>query len=178
MTASLIPQPALSELLRIAEATPPGDFAEFGVYQGGGAQYLATIARRQGRALYLLDTFCGMPHAGPQDSHAVGDFADTSLEAVRALIPDAIFLPGTFPESVQGFVFAKPLAFVHVDCDQRQSILDACAFFPALIPSGGVMLFDDFGVLPGATRAVLDWADATGAVIGVTSNGKAMWRKP
>lgn len=179
MLHSLIPQPALAEMLRIAQHTPPGDFVEFGVYQGGAAQYLAQIARAQARRLVLLDTFEGMPLSGPEDYHAVGDFSDTSLEAVKALIPDAIFVPGIFPESVKDFTFPDPLAFVHVDCDQYQSILDACEYFPPRMVSGGVMLFDDFGALVGATKAVLEWAQGTPPKnIGITSQGKAVWRKP
>jgi O-methyltransferase len=172
---SLLSDSALAELEEIAAAAPAGAFAEFGVYQGGAAVVLAAIARRQGRVLYLFDTFCGMPFAGPKDRHPVGDFADTSYELVRGLIPDAIMVPGVFPASLDASGLQPvPLAFVHVDADQYDSLTDAIRVFPPLMVSGGVMLFDDYGCVPGATEAVNDW----GAPIERTRNEKALWRKP
>jgi hypothetical protein len=94
MAESLLHPQAIEELVAIAAAAPPGAFAEFGVYKGGVAERLATVARAQGRALYLFDTFTGIPFSGEHDRHAVGDFADTSFEEVRALIPDAIIIRG------------------------------------------------------------------------------------
>jgi O-methyltransferase len=114
-----------------------------------------------------------MPFAGPKDRHQVGDFADTSYDAVRALIPDAIFVQGVFPGSLGGLRL-PPLAFVHVDADQYDSLAAAIQVFPPLMVTGGAMLFDDYGVLPGATEAVRDW----GAPIERTRNEKALWRKP
>lgn len=172
---SLLSDDALAELEEIAANAPAGAFAEFGVYQGGAAVKLAAIARRQGRALYLFDTFCGIPFAGQHDRHVVGDFADTSYQAVRTLIPDAIMVQGVFPGSLEEHGIGLPeLAFVHVDADQYESITDATRIFPPAMARGGAMLFDDFGALPGATRAVRDW----GEPVQITRNGKALWRKP
>jgi hypothetical protein len=63
---------------------------------------------------------------------------------------------------------------VHVDADQYDSLRAACEIFPPLMVSGGVMVFDDYGHLAGATQAVRDWAQP----IEITENGKALWRKP
>jgi O-methyltransferase len=175
MADSLLSHAALGELAAIAAAAPPGAFAEFGVYQGGVAQRLAAIARAQGRALYLFDTFTGIPFSGEHDRHQVGDFSDTSLEAVRALIPDAIIIPGIFPQSLElHSCTPAPLAFVHVDADQYESLRAAIKIFPPLMVSGAAMLFDDYGCLPGATRAVREW----GEPIQISANGKALWLKP
>lgn len=175
MTRSLLSDAALAELEEIAAASPPGAFAEFGVYQGGAAVKLAAIAREQGREIYLFDTFCGMPFAGPKDRHVVGDFADTSVEAVSMLIPDAVIVQGVFPGSLENRGVQLPsLAFVRVDADQYESLAAAIRIFPSAMVSGGVMVFDDYGALPGATEAVRDW----GAPIEITRNGKALWRKP
>lgn len=178
MVTSIVPERALNDLLAVAKAAPPGSFAEFGVYQGGAAQHLAEIARSQGRALYLFDTFTGIPFRGEHDVHRVGDFGDTSVEAVRELIPDAVIVEGIFPGSSRGMVFDAPLAFVHVDADQFQSVLSACLFFPDHMAPGGVMLFDDYNCLDGATRAVDTWARANEYTFDVTEQGKALWRKP
>jgi O-methyltransferase len=166
----------MAELLELARSAPAGNFAEFGVYKGGAAQHLATIARERGCRLYLFDTFTGIPYAGPHDSHAAGDFGDASLEAVRELIPDATIVPGIFPHSLleHGSPSPASLAFVHVDADQYESLTAAAFVFPHLMVPGGLMLFDDYGYIPGATKAVHDW----GQPIEITRAGKALWRKP
>jgi hypothetical protein len=62
----------------------------------------------------------------------VGEFWDTSAAAVGALIPDAILVPGVFPESAKAVKFArKPIAFVHVDCDQYESVARGVPVLPA-----------------------------------------------
>jgi hypothetical protein len=125
--------------------------------------------------LYLFDTFTGIPYAGPHDSHVAGDFGDTSLEAVRALIPDATIVPGIFPHSLAAHrMEPQALAFVHVDADQYESLTAAAFVFPRFMVPGGLMLFDDYGCIAGATKAVHDW----GQPIVITRAGKALWRKP
>lgn len=158
-------------LCEIAAATPPGCFVEFGVFKGGSAYDLAEVARQQGRALYLYDTFEGIPFKHDDyDLHKVGDFSETSLEAVQRAIPDAICIKGIFPGSL---IRMPPIAFCHVDADQYESIKAACNVFPSLIVKGGVMVFDDYGCLPGATKAV---EDAFSGRIEITSHKKALVR--
>jgi O-methyltransferase len=185
---SLLPLPVLIELLKLAKSTPPGDFAELGVYRGGAAQYLSKVARsrilpwekesepaeRLG-LIYLFDTFTGIPFKGPLDTHEVGDFSDTSYEAVRALIPDAVIVQGIFPQSIiDQKISPGPFAFVHVDADQYESTVAATQYFPPLMVSGGLIIFDDYGYLPGVTRALHDW----GEPFERTAFGRALWRKP
>ena len=134
----------------LAADTPPGAFAELGVFRGGSAWHLARVARAQGRELFLYDTFTGIPWKSVWDAHNIGDFHETSAAEVREVIPDAIFCVGTFPET---FIEAA-YAFVHVDADQHPSIVAACERFGPCMVKGGVMVFDDYTALPGATRAV------------------------
>lgn len=150
------PAPLIGELeahwLRgVAWAMPKGNFVELGVYQGGSAWHLAEVAKAQDRKLYLFDTFTGIPFQDQVDSHQTGDFCDTSSEAVAALIPSAIIVKGVFPETM---IPLLPVALVHVDCDQYRSVKAACEIFPKFMVPGGVMIFDDYGQLEGATLAV------------------------
>lgn len=149
---SLLSYDVLVELVHTARECPSGDFVEVGVYKGGTAAALAGVAREQGRRIFLFDTFKGMPHASAGDHHKVGDFADTSLQAVRKAIPHAICKAGVFPQTLSPEV--GPIALAHVDCDQYESVKACCTdLAPRMVP-GGVMVFDDYDVLPGAKRAV------------------------
>lgn len=148
---SVINADCLHELRREAEAAPPGNFAEVGVYRGGSAQHLYEVACATQRQLYLFDTFAGMPFRDAIDVHPVGDFGDTSLQYLRKALPLAIFRVGVFPETLG---YTGPLALVHVDCDQHRSVRDCCELLAPRMVAGGVMVFDDYNVLPGARLAV------------------------
>ena len=142
---------ALNELRETAARVPPGNFAEVGVYRGGSAAILYAVAQASGRALFLFDTFTGIPHQGPMDHHKVGDFGDVDLASLKAALPAATFCVGVFPDTL---VDTGPLALVHVDCDQYASVKACCeAFGPRMVP-GGVMVFDDCDVLAGARQAL------------------------
>lgn len=147
----LIGGEVLQTILRYAENAVEGCFVEVGVYQGDTAAHLAEIAKRQNRQLYLYDTFTGIPCQGEYDAHKVGDFSDTSEELVRAKVPSSVICTGLFPETL----IPMPLiAFAHIDCDQYQSVKDCITHLSPLMAKGGVMLFDDYNCLDGATRAV------------------------
>lgn len=165
MSHSVIGLGCLEDMAALASRTPPGEFVEVGVYKGGSALYLARVASAQSRRLYLYDTFTGMPLADPAkgDKHHVGDFSDTSAEAVQRLIPSAILRPGVFSG---GLFVPVPVAFAHIDCDQYES-LRTCfeVIVPHMVP-GGIMLLDDVGNpeggLDGANLATAEFAAATG----------------
>lgn len=152
---SLINEVQLAELIEMAGETPPGAFVEVGVYRGGSAEKLVEKAREQGRALWLFDTFAGIPCKDWDDRHRIGDFADCSFDAVQARIPDALIVVGdcrvTLAEANTG-----PVAFAHIDCDQYASIKACIAELTPRMVRGGVMWFDDYGpgFLEGADRAV------------------------
>jgi O-methyltransferase len=144
-----------------ARSTAPlgGEVAEVGVYRGGTARLLARTVQPTGRTVHLFDTFAGMPAVdAARDLHREGDFAETSLDEVRAFLagsPNVRFYPGFFPQTAEP-VRDTRFSFVHVDVDIYPSVRDCCAFFyPRLLP-GGVMIFDDYGFLscPGARQAV------------------------
>lgn len=157
---------AIKSLMYYALRAPLGAIAEVGVYKGGSAWFLAKL----GRPLFLYDTFEGIPFQGHLDGNAVGKFGDTSVEAVQAAIPSATVIKGLFPASI---VPMPPLGFVHVDCDQYESVKACLDVFPALMVPGGFMLFDDFGVddCRGATAAV---CESGRPILRIAETGKAL----
>lgn len=172
MPHSMLSPNVLHELMESARAAPPGPLVEVGVYKGGSAAALAQVAREQKRELYLFDTFTGIPYQdAKRDFHKVGDFADTSLEEVRRAIPEAICIAGVFPETLPGHVVGVALA--HIDCDQYESIVSACAALEPRMVRGGMMVFDDYDVLPGAREAV---DELYGDCVEISVQGKARVR--
>jgi len=139
----------------------PGHFWECGVYKGGTAIMLASVAASvPGKQLHLFDTFSGMPDVNPayDNCHVQGDFADTSLEAVRGRVgkgPHIFYHPGFIPDTFKGLE-SERIALVHVDVDIYQSAADCCAFIYPRLCGGGFMVFDDYGfpTCAGARAAV------------------------
>ena len=151
---TLVCENTIAEMLSYARTVPAGCFVEVGVYQGGTAWHLSQLAQEEGRQLFLYDTFTGIPYCDAAvDSHKVGDFRDTSVEAVAAAIPHATVVPGIFPGSA---VPMPPVAFAHIDCDQYQSVKGAAQFLLPKMVHGGILWFDDFNCLPGAAKAVYE----------------------
>jgi len=143
-------------LARDATRRCSGDVAECGVYKGGTAKILAELI--SDRPLHFFDTFCGMPQTDPsRDLHKAGDFADTTLESVRAYLSghtNVHCVAGMIPQSLEA-VRDRRFSFVHIDLDIYSSIMAACEFFYPRLERGGIMLFDDYGYpsCPGARAA-------------------------
>jgi O-methyltransferase len=131
------------------------------------------------RRLHLFDTFAGMPDTDEAlDLHQAGDFNDTSLEAVRRVVgrQDIVeFHAGYIPHTFTGLDQAR-IAFVHIDVDIYQSVIDCCEFTFPRLSTGGVMVFDDSGFppCPGARLAVDEFAARTDTVPIVLPTGQAV----
>jgi hypothetical protein len=162
-----------------------GDFAELGVYQGHTASLLAIMARRLGSTAWLLDTFAGFSEADLKgiDAGIRMGFADTSVEAVRALVGDQSvrFVPGYFPASATQLPPDATFCLVHLDCDLYAPMASALAYFyPRLVP-GGFLIVHDYSSLhwDGAERALHEFlADKAESLVPLPdSAGSAVIRK-
>lgn len=155
----------LALLLRtILDYGIPGSVAEVGVYQGLTARLIHHYAPE--RTLHLFDTFEGFTERSAviemsRMAHVVPakQFADTSVDRVRRFMEllraDTVFFhPGFFPESVPASVGEERFAFVHLDADLYQSILDGLTFFYPRVCPRGMILIHDYNSWLGARRAV------------------------
>lgn len=164
---SMLAPAAMDSLMYYASRAPAGAIVEIGVYKGGSASQLAKL----GRPLYLYDTFEGIPYQGKWDTgNPVGKFADTSAEAVQAMIPSATVVKGLFPQSL---IAMPSVGFVHADADQYESTKAILEVMPPLMVRGGFILLDDFGVedCQGCTEAVYE---SQFRVLVMTETGKAL----
>lgn len=132
-----------------------GAIVELGVYQGGALKRMAEVMPQ--KTCYGFDTFTGQPRESWSDGdfHQPGEFADTSIEAVRAAMPaNVVLVPGWFPESTAGF--DAPICFAHVDMDLEKSTADAISWLRQRMVPGGLVVFDDWGWknCPGVAKAI------------------------
>jgi O-methyltransferase len=182
---TLVPLQARYLLYMLAEDATrrcQGDLAECGVYKGGTAHLLASLARSAGRTISLFDTFAGMPQTDPdKDLHREGDFADTSLDSVRAYLGEfqnAEFFPGHIPATLNA-VSSRTFCFVHIDLDIYNAIIAATSFFYERLPKDGVLLYDDYGYpsCPGARQAVDEFFSTKPETPQVMGTGQCVVRK-
>jgi O-methyltransferase len=158
-----------------------GEWWECGVYKGGTARMLAQLLADSPRAgrLRLFDTFSGMPETDPRrDFHKPGDFADTSLQAVRERVGHGELVDvraGLIPATFDGLEGAA-IAFAHVDVDIYQAVSDCCRFIYPRLLHGGMMVFDDYGFpsCAGARQAVDEFFAGTPLVPLVLPTGQAV----
>lgn len=157
----------LALLLRtILENDVQGSFAELGVYQGLTARLIHHYAPE--RTLHLFDTFEGFTERNSaaelqRMDHAVpaSQFADTSVDRVRRFIAPrsstVTFHPGFFPDSIPADLHNENFAFVHLDADLYEPILNGLNFFYPRTVARGILLVHDYNSWLGTRRAVEDF---------------------
>lgn len=141
----------------------PGDFAEFGVYNGNGARELASLD--PARTCWAFDTYSGMPK---DDYNGDEDSSDPPGKWVPSASPEELFSGISNVKPVVGrFVDTLPMVpegvkfcLVHVDCDWYQSHRQVLEFLDRHLSPGGKILFDDW-TLAGASRAIKEWREKT-----------------
>jgi len=126
-----------------------GDIAEIGVYKGRSAKVIALTVEKSPKNVYLFDTFSGMPEVDPEKDnfYQTGSLADTSLAEVTEFLKDCrnvTIYPGFFPDTAKPLI-DKKFAFVHIDVDIYQSVLECCKICYPRMVSSGIMVFDDPG---------------------------------
>ncbi len=157
-----------------------GDIAEVGVYKGGTALLICQETKGL-KEIFLFDTFAGMPKVDAnKDLHKQGDFADTSLEAVKALLNDynPEIYQGLFPFVTGDYVDKHYFSLVHLDVDIYTSVKECLEFFYPRMAVGGIIVLDDYlePNCPGAKLAADEFALAKGIQIEATTQSQAIIR--
>ena len=143
-------------LYQFAKLAPLGsNFAEIGVFRGGGSYLLASVAPQS--QVYSFDTFAGMPETDPnRDWHKKGDFRVSADDVIGYLKLKANLHPvkGFFPKTAGPYKDLK-FGLVHIDVDIYQSVKDCLEFFYPRTIKDGVIISDDYGAVtcPGAKMA-------------------------
>jgi hypothetical protein len=152
---------ALGECLRKQNAGLAKVFyaAECGVYTGSSLLACAKLAVEYGVNVQFLgfDTFKGLPKLSEEDRRLAPEnaryltesmFADTSLEAVKALVDEGGYtniklisglFSRTFPQ-----IGEREYCFVNIDCDLYEGHLECLRYFYPRMAKGGILFFDDY----------------------------------
>jgi O-methyltransferase len=123
-----------------------GVIVEVGCWRGGASCIMAKAAPKS--RVWAYDTFTGCVMAGPRDNvYAGGEHADaTSLFVALAMFKSGVknvtTTTGTFPESKRHTGAVK---LAHIDVDTHDSALQSFMAIAPDVPSGGVVVFDDYG---------------------------------
>ena len=176
----------------------PGSIVECGVWRGGSMQAVARTLLARGatdRDLHLFDTFEGMPPPTDRDRRPDGRLASellashpktrrvwafASLDDVQAgmaqtgypaervhfhrgLVEDTV--PAQAPDRI---------ALLRLDTDWYESTQHELDHLYDRVPSGGVVIFDDYGFWRGARQAIDEFLDRSGArlLLAPTASGR------
>jgi O-methyltransferase len=152
----------------------PGDFVEAGVWRGGAAIFMKAILSAfedQDRLVWVADSFEGLPSANPEafpadmgDQHSkLKPYLGIPCDVVRAnfrrygLLDERVrFLEGYFKDTLHGSPVDQ-IAILRVDGDMYESTIQTLQALYPRVSSGGYVIVDDFGALPGCKKAVLDY---------------------
>lgn len=145
----------------IPEIKLAGDCAQFGVYSGRCARFLAAHMPRT-RRLFLFDSFEGLPEDWT-GQYKKGAFSLDEVPQFEA--PQIRIIKGWFKNTVPTFaaILDQPLAFIHMDADLYSSTMDVLTNLNSHISAGTVILFDEYFLIEAGKeyddehRALLDY---------------------
>jgi hypothetical protein len=149
-----------------------GDFVECGVWKGHSAYIISNILSKNKFTgdFHIFDSFeGGLSPKVAKDKNLRDDLTEKQVQEeknmlsstedeVSACLSDFQFIhlyKGWIPSQFHE-VEDRQFAFVHIDVDLYEPILDSLNFFFPKLVKGGVMAFDDYGItqFPGAKKAV------------------------
>jgi hypothetical protein len=175
----------LNELLRaidyISKARIMGDIVECGVYRGGSMMACAIRLLEIGdveRTLHLFDTFEGMPKGdkidvdiyGKSSSYYTGwacaglDEVRTNMHSTKYPVDNIRYVKGKVEDTLPD---ATPdqIALLRLDTDWYSSTLHELNCLYDKIPTGGVLIIDDYGHFEGARQAVDEFFQTRGEAV-------------
>ena len=171
-----------------------GDLVEAGVWKGGAAMFMRAVLQAYGddtRAVYICDSFEGLPPPDPQwaadqgDTHHTVKYLAVNLETVRHNFnrfglqhSRNVFVKGWFRDTLT-LLPTDQIALLRLDGDMYGSTIDTLTALYDKVTPGGFILIDDYG-LTGCKKAVDDFRrlrNITNPIQVVTAYEKVFWRK-
>lgn len=153
--------------------TLPGHVVECGVFKGTSlvrwASYREVLESPHSRRIVGFDTFGAFPETAYADDQALrerfiaaaGGMSLSAEELQQVLAHKGLrnveLVAGDILETVPRYVETHPafkIALLHIDTDIYEPAKAALETFYDRIVPGGLLVFDDYGIFPGETKAV------------------------
>jgi len=154
----------------------PGDFIETGIWRGGSCILMRAVLKAYeiaDRVVWCADSFEGLPPPGP--SRFPQDTGDTlHNQAPLRISPEEVesnfrkydlfdgqvrFLKGWFKDTLPSAPIER-LAVLRLDGDMYQSTMEGISALYEKVSSGGYVIVDDYGAVPGCRQAISDFCRA------------------
>ncbi len=143
----------------------PGSFVECGVWRGGACIY-ARHCLPHDRAVYVCDSFTGIPYDPKEAYWSTFSCLAIPQEVVQknfAMFGDTEnvhYVPGLFKDSLHAV--PGPIAILRVDGDMYSSTIEILRALYPKVSSGGFVVFDDFNPMPLSKQATEDYFSQNG----------------
>jgi predicted O-methyltransferase YrrM len=159
----------LDELRRALAAA--GEVCEFGVAQGATSALLANELRATPKQLWLFDSFQGLPAPTEKDVLIDDIFGLGAIERYEGPMRcgesevwrrvASTGFPGERLHVVAGFIeqvtaLPERIAFAYIDFDFYQPIATSLRIVDERMPSGGVIVVDDYGFFSAGAQTAVD----------------------
>lgn len=172
----------------------PGDLLEAGVWRGGASifmQAVLTVNNARDRAIWLCDSFEGLPPPDPKYPADAGlnfheySFLAVSEEEVRRnferydLFGDNLrFVKGYFEHTLADAPVDQ-IALLRMDGDMYSSTIAILDALYANVSKGGFIVVDDYNLVEACAKAVTDFRNAHGVVDSIIpiDDVGVFWRK-
>jgi O-methyltransferase len=169
-------------------ATTPGDFVELGVFRGHTTLFVADYLEfaDMPRTWRLYDTFEGIPEdqldpewAAKNKKAYEGTFSFEEVRDRFAGFPNIRVIQGRVPEVLHEDL-PEQVAFLHMDLNNSAAEIAALDLLFDRIPSGGVIVFDDYcwEVSRAQHDAEKAWFAARGLHVLPLPTGQGVFVKP
>jgi O-methyltransferase len=156
----------------VLERDIPGDLIVTGVWRGGTTIFMRAILAAYGdtaRTVWVADSFKGLPKPSGNFNADIGDRHWThwqlavplrdvqrNFERYDLLDEQVRFLEGWFEDTLPNAPIEK-LAVIRLDGDMYESTIVALEALYGKLSSGGYLIVDDYGAVPGCRKAVDDF---------------------
>jgi O-methyltransferase len=139
------------------------DYLEFGVFEGRSQRTWSQLNTSPETRFFGFDSFEGLPEDwSAEKPMPKGSFA-TSGKTPDISDPRVRFVVGWFQQSLPAFIKSyepKNPALIHIDSDLYSSSLFCLTSLNHLMPSGTIIIFDEFYDVLHEYRALNDYAGA------------------
>jgi O-methyltransferase len=150
----------------------PGDFVETGVWRGGGTIYMRAFLEAYSepqRRVWVCDSFEGLPK--PKDEYEAdsgsrlweSEYLAVSMDEVKRnfdfydLLDERVcFIKGFFSDTMPTAPIDQ-IAILRLDGDMYESTIVVLEHMHPKVSQGGIVIIDDYGMLPECNRAVEDY---------------------